>query len=77
MTGERAWHASWWEWHGMIVLGFVLVGFAARREWRDERFRTLYLPSTRERHGELSVLFSDLAEFTTFAERTAAGEVAT
>jgi adenylate cyclase len=77
VTGEREWHASWWEWHGLIVLSFVIVGFAARREWSDERFRALYLPSTRERRGELSVLFSDLAGFTTFAERTPGLEVAT
>jgi class 3 adenylate cyclase len=76
LTGEREWHASWWEWHGLIVLSFVIVGFAARREWRDERFRALYLPSTRERRGELSVLFSDLAGFTPYAERTPGLEVA-
>jgi class 3 adenylate cyclase len=77
VTGEREWHASWWEWHGLIVLSFVIVGLAARREWRDERFRALYLPSTRERQGELSVLFSDLAGFSTYAERTSGLEVAT
>jgi class 3 adenylate cyclase len=76
VTGEREWHASWWEWHGLIVLSFVIVGLAARREWSDERFRALYLPSTRERRGELSVLFSDLAGFTTYAERTPGLEVA-
>jgi adenylate cyclase len=69
VTGERAWHASWWEWHGLIVLAFLLVGYAARREWRDERFRTLYLPGTRERSQDMSVLFSDLAGFTNFSER--------
>jgi adenylate cyclase len=21
VTGERGWHASWWEWHGLIVSG--------------------------------------------------------
>ena len=68
-TGERSWHASWWLWHGLIVVAFVLVGFAARREWREERFRTLYLADTRERHQEISVLFSDLAGFTSFSER--------
>jgi class 3 adenylate cyclase len=69
-TGERAWHASWWLWHGLIVLAFLVVGFAARREWRDERFRGLYLPGTRERSLQMSVLFSDLAGFTSFSERT-------
>jgi class 3 adenylate cyclase len=69
VTGERSWHASWWLWHGLIVLAFVLVAYAARREWREERFRALYLPGTRERSLDLSVLFSDLAGFTSFSER--------
>ena len=77
ITGERAWHASWWEWHGLIVLAYVVVAFAARREWRDERFRNLYLATTRERGQEVSVLFSDLAGFTSFAERSTPSEVAT
>jgi class 3 adenylate cyclase len=71
VTGERSWHASWWLWHGLIVLAFLVVGFAARREWRDERFRTLYLAGTRERHQDVSVLFADLAGFTSFSERAA------
>jgi adenylate cyclase len=76
VTGERKWHASWWEWHGLIVSAYLIVGFAARREWRDERFRRLYLSSTRERHQEISVLFGDLVGFTTFAERSNPAEVA-
>jgi adenylate cyclase len=77
VTGERDWHASWWEWHGLIVTGYLVVGYAARREWRDERFRHLYLATTRERAESVSVLFSDLAGFTTFAERSTPSEVAT
>jgi class 3 adenylate cyclase len=76
-TGERNWHASWWEWHGLIVVAYLVVLFAAQREWRDERFRQLYLPTTRERTQEVSVLFGDLAGYTTFAERSAPHEVAT
>ena len=76
VTGERKWHASWWEWHGLIVLAYVIIWFAARREWRDERFRALYLPSTRERRGEVSVLFGDLVGFTSFSERSSPAEVA-
>ncbi|HEY3727405.1 MAG TPA: adenylate/guanylate cyclase domain-containing protein [Solirubrobacteraceae bacterium] len=76
-TGERSWHASWWEWHALIVLAYVIIGFAARREWREERFRHLYLPSTRHRSQNVSVLFSDLAGFTSFTERSSADEVAT
>jgi class 3 adenylate cyclase len=74
-TGERDWHASWWEWHGLIVSAYLIIGFAARREWRDERFRQLYLPSTREHSQEVSVLFSDLAGFTSFTERSTPAEV--
>ena len=76
LTGERKWHASWWEWHGLIVAAYLVIGLAAQREWRDERFRHLYLSSTRERHQNVSVLFSDLVGFTGFSERSAPTEVA-
>jgi adenylate cyclase len=67
LTGERSWHASWWEWHGLIVCAYLVVAYAAHREWHDERFRGLYL----------AVLFSDLAGFTTFSEAAEPAEVAT
>jgi class 3 adenylate cyclase len=76
VTGERKWHASWWEWHGLIVAAYLIVGFAAQREWRDERFRHLYLPSTRERQQHVSVLFGDLVGFTGFAERSSSSDAA-
>jgi adenylate cyclase len=76
VTGERKWHASWWEWHGLIVSAYLIIGIAAQREWRDERFRHLYLASTRERRQEISVLFGDLVGFTRFAERATPAEVA-
>jgi len=77
MTGERAWHASWWVWHALIVAAYAVVSDSARRQWRDERFHGLYLPTTRERAQSVSVLFSDLAGFTAFAERAKPAEVAT
>ena len=76
VTGERRWHASWWEWHGLIVTAYLIIGFSAQREWRDERFRHLYLPTTRERRQVISVLFGDLVGFTGFAERSSPAEVA-
>jgi class 3 adenylate cyclase len=59
-----------------VVSAYLVIGFAARREWRDERFRALYLPTTRERQREVSVLFGDLVGFTTFAERASPAEAA-
>jgi len=76
LVGERTWHASWWEWHVLIVSAYVLVLYAARNQWRQERFQELYLPSTREHPQEVSVLFADLAGFTTFVERSSPAEVA-
>jgi adenylate cyclase len=76
ITGERKWHASWWEWHFLILIAYLIIGFAARREWREERFRALYLPSTRERRQEVSVLIGDLEGFTSFSERASSAEVA-
>ena len=76
LTGERAWHASWWEWHALIVTAYAVVSYAAHRQWHNERFRGLYLPTTRERVPSVSVLFSDLAGFTAFAERAAPEDVA-
>jgi adenylate cyclase len=76
VTGERAWHASWWEWHGLIVTAYAMVSYAAHRQWHDERFRGLYLQTTRERVQSVSVLFSDLVGFTTFAEKAKPSEVA-
>jgi class 3 adenylate cyclase len=76
-TGERSWHASWWEWHGLIIAAYLVVLYAARREWSEERFRRLYLSTTRERSQELSVLFGDLSGYTTFSERSTPLDVAT
>jgi class 3 adenylate cyclase len=57
-------------------LAYVVVLFAARREWSDERFRRLYLPTTRDRSLEMSVVFGDLAGYTMFAKRSDPRDVA-
>jgi class 3 adenylate cyclase len=64
----RNWHASWWEWHLLILTAFALVAWAARREWREERFAALYTEETARGSREVSILFADLVGFTTFSE---------
>jgi adenylate cyclase len=75
-AGEKKWHSAWWEWHALIVAAYLIVFAAAHREWRDERFRELYLPTTREHREEVTVLIADLAGFTTFSETHDPAEVA-
>jgi len=77
LVTERTWHASWWEWHGLIVIAYLIVLFAARQQWSEERFRHLYLKTTRERTQTLSVLFTDLENYTTFVDHAHPAEVAT
>jgi adenylate cyclase len=72
---SRNWHASWWEWHALMVAAFGLVALAARREWREERFAALYMDETARGLGEVSVIFADLAGFTAFSEGRDPAEV--
>ena len=71
----RNWHASWWEWHGLMLLAFALVAWFARREWREERFADLYLDATAGTVRRVSVLFADLEGFTAWAEQVGPQEV--
>ncbi|RIQ34772.1 adenylate/guanylate cyclase domain-containing protein [Jiangella rhizosphaerae] len=66
----RNWHASWWEWHLLMLAAFALVALSAHRQWYEERFAGLYLGDTAKGTRELSVLFADLQGFTSFSERT-------
>jgi class 3 adenylate cyclase len=72
----RNWRVSWWEWHGLMLLAFVVIAVAARREWHEERFSALYLDRTLAGARDVSILFADLAGFTSFAEAREPGEVA-
>jgi adenylate cyclase len=64
----RNWHASWWEWHLLMLVAFGAIAVAARREDAEERFSDLYLDHTAAGTREVSVLFADLAGFTSFSE---------
>jgi adenylate cyclase len=64
----RNWHATWWEWHLLMLAAFGAIAYSARQEDREERFSDLYLDETAAGKREVSVLFADLEGFTSFAE---------
>ena len=70
----RNWHATWWEWHLLMLIAFGIVTVAARRIGSRERFASLYLEGTRGAVRDVSVVFADLEGFTTHTERR--GDVA-
>jgi adenylate cyclase len=65
----RNWHASWWEWHLLMLVAFALVAWSAHHQWHEERFSSLYLKDTAGATREVSVVFADLQGFTSFSER--------
>jgi adenylate cyclase len=65
----RNWHASWWEWHLLMLTAFLLLAQTARMEWHEERFSALYLDETLAGARDVSVLLADLSGFTSFSER--------
>ena len=66
---SRNWHASWWEWHLLMLIAFGAVAVTARRQWREERFSDLYLEETLGALRDVSVLFADLQGYTSYSER--------
>jgi class 3 adenylate cyclase len=64
----RNWHATWWEWHLLMLAAFGAIAYAARQEDPHERFSDLYLDDTAAGKREVSVLFADLQGFTSFSE---------
>jgi class 3 adenylate cyclase len=65
----RNWHASWWEWHLLMLGSFLLIAETARTEWHEERFSALYLDQTLAGARDVSVLLADLSGFTSFSEQ--------
>jgi adenylate cyclase len=64
----RSWHASWWEWHALMLAAFGAIAWSAGRQDPEERFSDLYLDDTAAGKRDVSVLFADLAGFTSFSE---------
>jgi adenylate cyclase len=64
----RSWHASWWEWHVLMLTAFGAIAYSAHREDGEERFSDLYLDQTAAGKREVSVMFADLEGFTSFSE---------
>jgi adenylate cyclase len=76
----RNWHATWWEWHLLMLLAFALFARAAWKEWQTERspaeiWADLYEDTTWGREEQVSVLFADLQGFTRYAEGHGESEV--
>jgi adenylate cyclase len=64
----RNWHVTWWEWHLLMLVAFVLVTVAARQEYRRQAspegaFAGMYLEHTIARvHDDYGRALATLAE---------------
>ena len=61
----RNWQASWWEWHVLMLIAFVVIAVMAHQEGSEERFGRLYVARDAQ---PVTVLFADLEGFTSFSE---------
>ena len=64
----RNWHASWWEWHVLLLIAYAAIAESVRRLPESERFSDLYLDDVAGGTREISVLFADLQGFTRYSE---------
>jgi adenylate cyclase len=76
----RNWHATWWEWHLLMLVAFGLVARAAWGEWQREGspaeiWADLYEDATWGREEDVSILFADLQGFTRYSEEHSEREV--
>jgi class 3 adenylate cyclase len=76
----RNWHATWWEWHLLMLLAFAVVARSAWHEWKVEGspaeiWSDIYQERTRGHTEDLSILFADLQGFTSFSEQTSEEDV--
>lgn len=76
VAASRTWHASWWEWHLLMLAAFALIALGAHREWHEERFADLYVDDPAGARRDVTVLFADLAGYTAFSETHGSEEVA-
>ena len=70
------WQLSWWEWHVLMLVAFLVIAQAARSEWHEERFSPLYLDETLAGAKNVSVLLADLEGFTRYSEAHQPADVA-
>jgi adenylate cyclase len=76
MAESRAWHASWWEWHVLLLLGFGYVAYSAQVQYRREGqaasvFRALSLEDTiRQVREEYATALEGIVDAMEHAEET-------
>jgi adenylate cyclase len=80
VTAARNWHATWWEWHLLMLVALAGVAWSAWQEWKREGstaeiFSAFYEARTLGTREDLSVFFADLMGFTSYAERMPPAEV--